>query len=333
MIYKDILDAILAYAGQGGGGDFEDLVKVVCNGVYRRVLDSGVVPHEERVFTLTSVAATSQYGMPLYVRKILNIEDPTSPRFVWSTTAREQDRALPGSTTSGTPDRAFSLGMRGVEKYPASDGALTLVSDAAGDDGSSYKIRVAGFNTSGVMVTELIEADGTTAVSTANSYDSTLGVERVTKYPASGFAFSGNVTVRDSDSNIIAIIPVWWDSPDYEWVQFFPIPSAAIVYNIRCEMRKPPLVNDSDWPEFDQEFHDLLIWGTTQDLLPTVGKGTTADRHRLTFKERMKEFLGVKDSDPRAIWVFSDVQNAIGIRQRPRRPLVEGVDIGLARTP
>lgn len=331
MTYRDIKDAILSFCGQESGGDFETLVDVVCNGVYRRVLDVADVSLEQRVFTLTTVVSTSQYGMPLYVRKVFNIEDPTNDRFVWSTTARAFDRSLPGDDASGTPTQSFPLGARGVQTLPATDGVLTLVSDSANDSGTSYKVRVTGFNTAGVLVSELVTMNGTTEVATANSYDSTLGVERVTKQPAAGLAFMGNVTVTDDDDNTLAVIPVWWDSPDYEWVQFYPIPDAVVSYNVRCAMRKPPLVNDSDWPEFDQEYHDLLIWGASQDLLPTLGKGTTADRHRLTFRDRMKDFLGTSRYDSNAIWVFSNVQNAVGVQNRPHRPLIEGVDVGLAR--
>ena len=126
---------------------------------------------------------------------------------------------------------------------------------------------------------------GTTSVNTSNTYDSTLGVERISKDPVSSFTFAGNITVTDSASNTLSVLPVWWDSPDYDWIQLHPNPDAAITYNIRVEMRKPPLVNDSDWPEIDQEFHDILIWGVTQDLLPTLGKASVADRTGLHLRK------------------------------------------------
>ena len=172
--------------------------------------------------------------------------------------------------------------------------------------------------------------NGTTSVNTSNSYDSELGVERVTKVPATGSTFAGNVTVKDDDANTIAVIPVWWDSPDYQWIEFDPIPAAAITYTIRCEMRKPPLVNDTDWPEFNQDFHDLLIWGVTADLLPTLGKAGVADRHRATFEARMLEFTGDNNSQPASLYVFGNVQNRVQMRNRPLAPYIQGVDVGLA---
>ena len=328
--FREILTDVLAYSGQAKGGAFETLVKDQVNFAYRRVLDSGKVPHEHREFSLTSVASTSKYGLPLYVRKVLNIEDPTTPRFVFMNTARDFDKRNPGSTDSSTPASAYPFGVRGVEKYPAGDGVLALTSDSGDDAGSNFKIRITGFNTSGVLVTELVTMNGTNSVNTTTSWDSELGIERVTKVTATGFTFTGNVTVKDAAANTISVIPVWWDSPDYQWIEFDPIPAAAITYNIRCEMRKPPLVNDSDWPEFNQDFHDLLIWGVTADLLPTLGKSGVADRHRATFEARMSEFTGDNNSQPASLYVFGNVQNRVQVRNRPLAPYIQGVDVGLA---
>ena len=328
--FREILTDVLAYSGQAKGGAFETLVKDQVNFAYRRVLDSGKVPHEHREFSLTSVASTSKYGLPLYVRKVLNIEDPTTPRFVFMNTARDFDKRNPGSTDSSTPASAYPFGVRGVEKYPAGDGVLALTSDSPADAGSNFKVRITGFNTSGVLVTELVNMNGTNSVNTTTSWDSELGIERVTKVTATGFTFTGNVTVKDAAANTISVIPVWWDSPDYQWIEFDPIPAAAITYNIRCEMRKPPLVNDSDWPEFNQDFHDLLIWGVTADLLPTLGKSGVADRHRATFEARMSEFTGDNNSQPASLYVFGNVQNRVQVRNRPLAPYIQGVDVGLA---
>jgi|TARA_Y100000310_G_scaffold65939_1_gene61374 hypothetical protein len=327
--FREIITDVLAYSGQSRGGVFEALVKNQVNFAYRRVLDSGKVPHEHREFSLTSVADISKYGLPLYVRKVLNIEDPTTPRFVYMDTARGFDKRNPGATESTTPSSAYPYGARGVQKYPNSDGVLKYYSDSTADAGSSFKLRFTGFNTSGVLVTEEKALSGTASVDTATSWDSTLGIERITKVPAAGSTFTGNVTVTDDDDNVISVIPVWWDSPDYQWIEFDPIPAAAITYTIRCEMRKPPLVNDTDWPEFDQDFHDLLIWGVTQDLLPTLGKVGVADRHRATFESRMAEFTGDKNSQPASLYVFGNVQNRAGVRNRPLAPYIAGVDIGL----
>ena len=332
MTYRETLDTILEFAGQSAGGDFEAHVKRLTNGVYREVLESGAVPHERRVFTLTSVASTSQYGMPLYVRRVLGIVDPTTPQFVFETTARAYDLYHPGTTDSSTPQKAYSLGVRGVQAYPASDSTITVVSDSALDTGTNYKVRIIGFNSSGVLVTELLTVTGLTAVTSSNTYDSTLGIERIVKAPASGYTFAGNLTIKDTTASLttLAVIPVWWDSPDYEWIEFYPIPGAAISYEIRAEMRKPDLINGTDWPEFDREYHMLLPFGVCKDLLPALGKTTSGDRCAAAYKELFKKFKRAYGTRPAALYSFAAVQMVAGPSQRPGRPLIKGVDFGLA---
>jgi len=329
MTFTDIVKTILDYAGQPTGSALETMVKVLVNGEYQRVLSAGNIPHESRVFTLTTVADTYQYGFPLYVKKVLNIEDPTNKKFVYYENARFFDKNYPGTTESGTPTFAFPLGVRGVQANPAADGVLSLVSDSSDDAGSNFKIRVTGYNTSGVLVTEQVTMNGTTEVNTSNSFDSTLGLERVVKEPATNSTFAGNITVTDSSGNTLLVMPVWWLSPDYQWVQFHPRCGSAVTYNVRSEMRKPPLVNDTDWPAFDSDYHMMLVFGVTKDLLPTFGKTSVADRHRDTYDEMMRALKASFPDEPSEFFTFSDVQSRSRRRQRPQRPLIEGVDYGL----
>ena len=172
---------------------------------------------------------------------------------------------------------------------------------------------------------------GTTPVSTTNSYDSTLGIERVTKSTPSGISFTGNVTVKDDDSNIIAIIPVWWDSPDYEWIEFYPgVGTSANTYTIRAEMRKPPLVNDDDWPEIDQEYHNLLVFGVTKDLLPGLGQTNQAIKHDQSYGDLFKAFMGTNNSIPGPNFqTFANVQAQGSPSNSVGSSLLRGVDVGL----
>lgn len=330
MDFGTIKDRVAFYAGQALTGDFESMVGLGVNTAYRDVMELDIIPHTERIFTLSTTSGTSRYGLPIYIKRVLNIEDPTTPKFVWESNTRLFDRVYAGTTESGTPNVSFPLRVFGTQKLPSTTATLTLVSSSSNDTGSNYKVRVTGFDGSSNLVTELVTMTGTSAVATTKSYSSTLGVERVTKQPASGVSFVGDVTVKDNAGNQIALIPTWWDSPEYAWIQFHPIPSASITYNIRCEMRKPPLVNDSDWPDFDQDFHDLLVWGTTKDLLPALGQTSTGDRHRVTYENRLQTFRRTKDERPGVLLVFSDVQSGYQGAQRPPTPWIPGIDSGLA---
>ena len=323
---EGIRSEIINLASQDSGGDFQTMTDAAINRVYRRLLNIVSADEQRRTFTLTTVSGTSQYGMPLYVKEVLNIEDPVNDKRIFDISYRQFDIDWPGTTSSGDPIRAYPVGRFGTEKFPASDGVLSLVSDSALDTGSNFLVQITGFDTTDLEVTESVQMNGTTAVNTTNSYDSTLGVERITKRPSAGISFTGNVTVKDDDSNTISVIPVWVTSPSYIHYRFHPAPGSAITYNVRAKMRKPELTEDSSWPEIDEDFHDLLVSGPFQELAPLVGKRELGRVYAAQYKDRVEEFKGEQGRAPARVRTFRSVQDVAFGRERPHRPLIEGVD-------
>lgn len=327
MTYGNIKSRLLELAGQSSGGEFENLLELYINMVYQRYLDLSKVAHESREFSLTTESGTSQYGMPHGVRRILNIDDPTNKRNIYSITAREFDTSYPGTTTTGTPSRAYPLQVIGVQKQPAAAAGITVESDSTADSGSAYSVNFVGRDANGALIDEDITMTGTTAATLTSSFTT---IERVVKTTTvSSGIFSGTLIVKDASANVLARIPKWWASGDFVWVEFYPGPDAAVTYTVRGEMRKPPLVQDTDWPELPLEFHDLLVWGTVEDLFPKIGLESVAISHAQTHKTRREEFListqtGLSNSA--RVNTFRDVTNMPFGRQRPRRPLIEGFD-------
>jgi hypothetical protein len=329
--FTTIVNRLLELAGQEAGGEFETLVKFHVNLIYSRLLDLGRSPHETREFSLVTVSGTSKYGLPSYVSKVLNIEDATNRRSIWGTTARRFDLAYPGTTASGPPERAYPLGVYGVEKQPAAAGVITVKSDSAADSGANYKVTLTGYDANGVLVNQAVTLTGITGADSTQSFTT---LERPVKTPASSsVTFTGNIQILDASANTLCRIPTYWDSTDHQWVEFYPIPSSALTYTVRAEMRRPPLVNDADWPEINADFHDLLIWGVTQDLFPKVGLESVGDRHARTFSQRLDEFLAsTGDGNLGMIQqrVFANVLNQVingGYGGRLGRARILGVDL------
>ena len=133
----------------------------------------------------------------------------------------------------------------------------------------------------------------------------------------------GTITVKDASGNTMASIPPTFKSPTHLWVEFYPIPDGVITYTVRCEMRKPDLVEDEDWPEIDEDFHNIIVWGAAADVLPNVGKGNQADRLRRDYEEGLMEALNAQGDHPGRIRTFADLDVD---SKYPRRPLVKGVD-------
>ena len=322
MFYRDIKEQVLDIAGADAGDDFEDMVNAAINRTYRFILNQVDADNERREFSLTTAASTSQYGMPLYVKQVLNIDDATNNRRVYDISSTEFDSFHPGATETGTPREAYPLGAYGVQTQPSANETLDLVSDSAADSGVNFPVRITGFNASGHWVTETVTMTGVTTVATSNTYSK---VERVTKAAASGSSWTGIITVKmTTTGTTLAVIPSHWDAPTFLWYEFRPIPSAALTYTIRAIMRKPDLKKDEDWPEIDEEFHNLIVWGSAAEVLPAQGLFPESQSYGRRFDVGVKSYKdAVGMSQPNRIRVFADVTTA---RRGSNRPLIPGVD-------
>lgn len=325
MTYREILDDILFYTGQSGGGTFEAAAKRFVNQVYSQILEVGGFSKEVRTVAFTTVAGQAAYGMPLYVDRVLSIVDDDQDRYIYEVTPREMEKKYPSGSDTGTPDFAYPAGTFGVQKQPAADGLLSLESDSASDV-TTRTVRVVGYTPAEVLVTESVTLTGATHVHTTNSFDATLGLDRVIK--DTDVTYYGNITVKDVSGNVLAVVPQWCDSPEYQWFKFYPIPAAAGNYTIRVETQKMPLVNNSDWPEIPDKFHHLLVFGVTKDLLPNLGKVEVGQVHAADFRQLLKEMVAAQNKGSATTRMFADVQSGARMLQRPHRPLIRGIDFG-----
>jgi hypothetical protein len=323
--YKKLQDDLLFYAGAESSGDPLTQVKAVINRFYFRVLQATNSDVQKRNdFTLVTRANAASYGLPLYVREVLNIEDPENDKFLFEITAAEYDQKYPDTTETGDPDIYYAIGSYGVQRQPAAAGAITVVAGAAGDSSNRF-VTVTGFDSSGdLFPPETLTLTGMTAVTSANSY---TRIKRLVKSANSSYTIDSNLTVKDSSSNTLAVIPIWETSPTYKWIEFYFIPDGVITYNLRTLERKMPLVNDLDWPEFPEEYHDLLLCGPAGELLPKFGHVELGVMYRDMYKDRMKEYRDETGRRPNLEQVFVDVTLE---GRLPNRPLIKGVDIGLA---
>lgn len=372
MTYRELIDHVLDLGSEDTGSDFEDMVKVVINLVYKELLEEVDQDLERREFTLTTVAGRSKYGFPVYVNSVENIEDPTDDIQLEMITRAEYDRSYAGQDDTGPPYRAYPFGKFGVERHPTETSALKIVSTSALDkSGGDYSIVIRGFS-GGTLVRESIDFNGTTVKTTTNTFDADHGIERLVLVNNSSTTFAGIVSVKDADissqihfttttptSTVFAsdtsalsstndiyngktitftngennaetqtitdydgstktftvgtaftaapsdndtftvdgwtlatIPPYFGDSPTYQWYEFFPIPDDKRDLTVRAIMTKAPLINDDDWPEIPEEYHDLLIYGAAAALMGVVGKPGMGDRMTSKYSQRLGKFTG-----------------------------------------
>jgi len=322
MTFNEIVGDVLSLCSQSEGGDFETMAKAGVNRAYRRALSRVDQDHQFREFSLSTVASTSKYGMPLYVKRVMNIENAAQRRRIFDISSKEFDVKHPGTTAEGEPLSGYILGRFGVQVQPAAASTVSVVSDNSGDAGDAYRLRTTGFSSSQLQ-TEQITVNGTSAVASSNSYDIN-GIERLVKEVSGTSSFTGTLTVKDSSANVLATIPPSWTSPTYLWMELYPIPDAVYSLTVRAVMYKPDLINDGDWPEVDEDYHNALVWGAAAELLPMVGKSTMGRQMMAQWENSLKEIQATQGRRPNRVHVMADTHNFPVL---PRRPLIPKVDL------
>ena len=319
--FRTTINAILDLSSQDSGDDFEDMVKASINRIYRDMLRATNEENERREFSLTTVSGTSKYGMPLYVRDILNIEDSANNKRIYDISAKDFDTTYPGTTETGDPAKAYKWGRFGVQKQSSSATAVRIVSSSTSDGGSDYNLRVTGY-VSDVLTSETLELNGTNQVTSSNTFDAD-GIERITKRSTEGVSWSGTLTFSTAGGTTLATLPIWWDSPTYQWYEFWPTPDTARTYTVRAIARKPDLLNDEDWPEIDEDFHNVLEWGAAAEVLPHIGKQEHSDRFAAKYRDGLREYKGLQQAERNRLRVFADVTSEPMISARPQ---IAGID-------
>lgn len=275
---------------------------------------------------ITRGSGGPKYGLPLYARTDLNFDDPVNDRTITEITPKRFNRINAGSVETGDPTHYYDLGTFGVQKQPATASVITAVSDSSSDV-TSFFVTIIGFDANGLQMRERLTLTGTTGVSTNATFET---VERVVKTARTTTdVFSGNITVTDSGSNTLAVLPIWVESPQYVWVEFTPTPDTARKYTLFASAYKVDLLKDDDWPDVDDYFHNLILWWAGVEVLPSYGKDDQALLWKDMADERIKEYIKNINKDPNMVLTFADVQ--MGAGQHPNRPWVAGVDYGLAK--
>ena len=319
--FGELVADIALLGSQDNEGEPRTIIQNAVRRSYRKILSLVDAETEVREFSLAVTTGIKEWGLPQYVKEVLGMEDASNKKVLLGKSYNNFRKEYPGTTSTGDPDFYYKFGKRGVQKNPTSASTLTAVSTASADTGI---IRIIGFDGSSNIVTETLTLTGLTAVTSTKSYTS---VERVVKdRTTANLVMTGDVTIATSGGTTLAHIPTWVTSPQYQWIGLHPTPDSSITYTIQAMMYKPDLRNDSDWPDIDEEYHDLILFDACVTVMPIFGKDTLANQNRSLFTERVKQMRRTIDKDfDLSDLVFCDA--SLGSNILPQRPLISGVDI------
>ena len=325
--YTEIQQEIARRGSVDLSGEAQDLIRTAINNSYKRVLAETFQDLRQRTYTVATTASRATVGLPLEVRTVLDVQDTSNRTSLSEMTAEEFDKLDPGRTETGTPLRYFNIGRFGIIRPLAATGVVSCASTSASDNENLF-VRVTGYDANGVRTSENITLNGTSTVNSTTSYDpdEARGVERLTKYARGGASFAGSVVCKAASGNVIARIPSSYNSVDFTWIEFDQIPSAVLSYKVRAMSTKPELENDNDWPEFDEQYHDILTLLAAGECLPLFGKQTVGAQYLAMGNERLQEFKDGLDVKPNITHIMDNVQMGAA-RGRLGQPIA-GIDYG-----
>lgn len=238
----------------------------------RRVLSAqGMSPLRRVIVTQASVADQPTYGVAL--QSIQYITETTTQRKLDQATLGWYRARYPDpSVISGTPDWYVPLGLARIENRPSAPCQLFVVSTAAGD-GAGTTAKVEAIRTGGSRVSLSVAMNGLTPVSLGAAYTDVIDVN---DFYLSG-ASVGTVTLTQGSGGAeLSRIPIGATVGRFLRYALAPTPSAVITYQIDGIADVADLVNDTDEPFPNPDFHDILVLGAVHEEWLFRGKAAEA---------------------------------------------------------
>ncbi len=153
-------------------------------------------------------------------------------------------RYIESITDSDNPLAYTRSGTSPLAVQPAAASKITIVSSSASD--TTQSVRIIGYNSNNVLITESLTLTGTTAVTSTNTYKAD-GIVSLVKNALT----TGILTITDASANVLGYI-----SPDdynnqHIIVKLQAPADAAYTLYVSGKEKFRPLKNNEDIPRFD----------------------------------------------------------------------------------
>ena len=249
-----------------------------------------------RKTSLATVASTEFYQLPRDIDKISLIRQtstPTKIRYIPDDLFYDY---IPNPTATGTPKWYRIWEEEGVSVRLSVDDMLEVVSSNTAD--TTQTVRVVGYDTDGLLRTESISLNGTTAVAGLITFDYNATEKKPLRISKSADT-TGVITVREktADTTLVKLAPSE-RAGRFKIVSFYPIPSSAINLYLEYFTRIRRLEGDNDVPDLDEKWLWVVRLGTCAKVYQYQGK-----------LELLTATQGMYASAVRSM-VKSDMQNA-----------------------
>lgn len=228
------------------------------NTTHRQILGlPGMESLRDDTITFSSVNGQVLYTLPPAVAKVEYLSDRTTMIKLGIRTVGDIRESDPGLVASGPPDSYILKGRQQVAVQPIAASEMFVKSSVAGD--TTQTAYLEGIRTGGYAVSLSKVLTGTTAISFGAAF---ADIIEVTKFYLSAVGV-GTITLTSVSGagTELARIAIGDTYAKYIGIQLYPTPTSAIVYYADYVRRIPEMVNGTDEPLIDEDFHWILVEG------------------------------------------------------------------------
>jgi hypothetical protein len=250
----------------------------------RKVLtDKGMEALRRATITLASVADQATYGIALQSMRFVS-ESTTQQRLYEKTLAWYREQFPAPALFSGTPKWWVPMGITRIHTLPSAACELFAVSTSAADAGT---IRAEVIRSNGYRASLAVGLNGLTAVSLSATITDVMDIENVYL----GAAQVGDVTLLQASGagTQLSKIPKGQTQPRFLRIALAATPASAITYTVDGIAPVVDLVNDTDEPFPNPDFHDLYVDGAVHDELLSRGRASDARDLRVEIEKRLRD--------------------------------------------
>ena len=232
------------------------------NQVYEDVWDEFFWPGSLLRGSTNTTAAQDFLNFPPSVRRVLMLSQGSTPAWLRFSDTQDFVRQFYADlTTQGTPTDWAEDGEHMVLAQPSSASTLSLTSASASD--LSQTVRVIGRDANGILLSESMSINGTSAVVSANTYTT---IEQIAKSATSVGIFT--LTSNSAAVTVARIAPSEL-SMAIQRARLFLVPDAAIAMKWIAKKHPVRLVNPED--QLMARIENPVISGTTARAMREQG--------------------------------------------------------------
>jgi len=258
-----------------------DLIDTFINFTMQQIWNYHFWTFGRRKTTFSTVKDQENYNLDEEVDRLVLVRQRDTPQKIIYVPDRLFFKLIPNpeDLASGSPryyriweETSFSTNL-------ASADTVDVVSSSSSDT-SAFTVRIVGFDSNGLRVTEDFTLNGTTKVTGSTTFQAD-GLLQVSKSAAT----TGTITVtRNTGNTELVVIAPEETVPRFKRLSLYPIPSSAITINIEYIERLRLLADDNDVPQIDTKWTWLIREGALAKAWEYKQNEAASNAHQRIFE-------------------------------------------------